>query len=84
MCIGKNTGQGILIFEYLCSTNNKEEEILGVTIDKKLNFNHHIKRSLEKLVRKSFLSPEYLDTLTMIKEDSCLIVWSDRNLANVL
>ena len=67
-----------------CSTNNKEEEILGVTIDKKLNFNHHIKRSLEKLVRKSFLSPEYLDTLTMIKEDSCLIVWSDRNLANVL
>ena len=73
MHIGKNNDQGLLTYEDLCLTNSQEEEILRVTIDKKLNFNYHIKRSVEKLVRKSFFSSEYLDTLTMIREDSCLL-----------
>ena len=73
MHIGKNNDQGLLTCEDLCLTNSQEEEILRVTTDKKLNFNHHIKRSVEKLVRKSFFSPEYLDTLTMIREGSCLL-----------
>ena len=54
MHIGKNNDQGLLTYEDLCLRNSHEEEILRVTIDKKLNFNYHIKRSVEKLVRKSF------------------------------
>ena len=73
MHIGQNNDQGLLTCEDLCLTNSQEEEILRVIIDKKLNFNHHIKRSVKKLVRKSFFSPEYLDTLTMIREGSCLL-----------
>ena len=46
MHIGKNNDQGLLTCEDLCLTNSQEEEILRVTIDKKLNFNHHIKRSV--------------------------------------
>lgn len=64
MYIGKNIE--IFAFEDLCLTNSKEEEIFGVIIDNKLSFNHCIKKIVEKLVRKSVLSPEYLGSLSMI------------------
>ena len=44
MCTGKNADQDSFTFEDCCLTNTKEEEILGITIDNKLNFNSHIKK----------------------------------------
>ena len=38
MCTGKNTDYDSFIFADPCLTNNKEEKILRVTIDSKLNF----------------------------------------------
>ena len=52
MCIDKNTCQDSFILEDLCLTNNKKEEILGVTIDNKHNFNNDMKKYVEKLDRK--------------------------------
>ena len=43
-CIGKNTERNIFKFQNLCLENSKEEVILGITIDKKLTFDSHIKR----------------------------------------
>ena len=62
---GKNTESDIFEFENACLENNKEEVILGITVDNKLTFDSHIKsigriagRKLSALAR---ISP-YLET----------------------
>ena len=44
MSIGKDTrDKDVFYYDNLTLTNNNEEEILGVTIDRKLTFHEHIK-----------------------------------------
>ena len=78
MSIGKDTrDEGIFYYDNLTLKNSNEEEILGVTIDRKLTFHQHIKKMCRKAGQKLSallrLSP-YLDTdkrksvyITMIK-----------------
>ena len=47
--------------------NSKEKEILEANIDSKRSFNNHIQfveKSVEKLIRKSLLSPGQMNTMT--------------------
>ena len=77
MCISKNIDQDNFTFKNLPFTKQQREENIGATIDNKLNFNTHIKKSVEKLFKKLELSPGQLDTLKVIKGDSFLIALSD-------
>ena len=49
ICISKSTGQDSFTFEDLCLTSSKDEDILSITINNKLNFNNLI----EKICRKA-------------------------------
>ena len=54
MCIGKNISDSELLtfaVSYLNLKNCKEVEILGITIDRNLNFNGHKKIFAEKQVK---------------------------------
>ena len=42
-----------------CYKNSKEEVILGITIDNKLNFDSHIKNICKKPVKNEVPSQEY-------------------------
>ena len=53
MCIGRNWTDDIFILNVKKFENSKGETILGVTIDSKLIFDNHIKKSAKKLVRSS-------------------------------
>ena len=67
----ENTDQDSFTFGGLCFMNNKKKEILDANIDSKLSFNNHIQfveKSVEKLIRKSLLSPGQMNTMTGIKE----------------
>ena len=67
----ENTDQDSFTFGGLCFMNSKEKEILEANIDSKLSFNNHIQfveKSVEKLIRKSLLSPEQMNTMTGIKQ----------------
>ena len=48
MCLGKDTGNETFIFKGLVMKNSKEQKILGVMIDNKLNFKSHIKNLCKK------------------------------------
>ena len=48
MCTVKNTEQESFTYEYLCLTNIKKEETLGVTIENNLNFNNYAKKNCTK------------------------------------
>ena len=66
MSIGKDThGQYVLYYDNLTLKNSHEEEILGVTIDRKLTFHQHTKEICRKADQKLSallrLSP-YLET----------------------
>ena len=88
MSIGKDThDEDVLYYDNLTLKNSNEEEILGVTIDRKLTFHQHIKKMCRKAVQKLSallrLSP-YLDTnnrrtiyTTMVKSqlNYCPLVW---------
>ena len=87
MCIGKNTESDILKFENVCLEKDKEEVILGVTIDNNLTFNSHIKsicrKAGQKLSALSRISP-YLEAdkkellfKSMLKSQFsyCPLVW---------
>ena len=52
MCIGRNTKNGKFEFDHLFFKNNKEEVVLGVTIDNKLTFDSHVKNICRKVVQK--------------------------------
>ena len=49
MCLGKNLNDNeVLNFDNLITKSSKEVEILGIKIDKDLNFNNHIKQICRK------------------------------------
>lgn len=52
MWVGKNIDQRNFIFEDLCLTNSKEEEIFGITTDTKLNSNSHRKMLYRNICQK--------------------------------
>ena len=88
MSIGKDTrDEDVFYYENLTLKNDNEEDILGVTIDRKLTFYRHIKKMCRKADQKLSvllrLSP-YLDTnkrksihTTMVKSqlNYCPLVW---------
>ena len=88
MSIGKDTrDEDVFYYDNLTLKNSNEEEILGVTIDRKLTFHQHIKKMCRKAGQKLSallrLSP-YLDTnkrktiyTTMVKSqlNYCSLVW---------
>ena len=55
MCFGKNTDQNSFTLEDLWLTSSKVEEILGVTTNKKLTFNSHVKKICRKAVQKEVI-----------------------------
>ena len=53
MCLGKNLDDNeVLNFNNLIIESSKEVEILGIKIDKNLNFNNHIKSICRKAGQK--------------------------------
>ena len=52
MSIGKDTrDKDVFYYDNLTLKNSNEEEILGVTIDRKLTFHQHIKKCVVKQVK---------------------------------
>ena len=54
MCLGNNTENGTFLFHDVLMENSKEQKIIGVIIDNKLNFHkvtsvNYVKRLLRKL-----------------------------------
>ena len=62
MCLGNNTENETFLFHNILMENSKEQKILGVIIDNKLNFKSHISELCKKLLRKLQL---YLDCLVI-------------------
>ena len=52
MCIGRDGGNKTFTFKNACYKNSKEEVILGITIDNKLNFDSHIRKVSKKSGQK--------------------------------
>ena len=88
MCIGKNvTDSKLLNFNDLIFKNCREVEILGITLDRKLNFRSHIKKLCRKVGQKLsdlIRISSYIDTnkksslyKSMIKSQftCCPLVW---------
>ena len=88
MCIGKNvTDSELLNFNDLIFKNCREVEILGITLDRKLNFRSHIKKLCRKVGQKLsdlIRISSYIDTnkksslyKSMIKSQftCCPLVW---------
>ena len=88
MCIGKNvTDSKLLNFNDLIFKNCREVEILGFTLDRKLNFRSHIKKLCRKVGQKLsdlIRISSYIDTnkksslyKSMIKSQftCCPLVW---------
>ena len=62
MCLENNTENETFLFYNILMENSKEQIILGVTIDNKLNFKSHISELCKRLLRKLQL---YLDCLVI-------------------
>ena len=62
MCLENNTENETFLFCNILMENSKEQIILGVTIDNKLNFKSHISELCKRLLRKLQL---YLDCLVI-------------------
>ena len=88
MSIGKDTcDEDIFYYDNLTHKNSKEEEILGISRDRKLTLHQHIKKMCRKAGEKlSALQrlPPYLDTnkrktiyTTLVKSqlNYCPLVW---------
>ena len=60
MCLGDNTENEIFFFNNILMEDSKEQKILGVIIDNRLNFKNHIsklcKKSSQKIAALSRLS----------------------------
>ena len=56
MCLGNNTENETFLFHNILMKNSKEQKILGVTIDNKLNFKSHISELCKKASQKAALS----------------------------
>ena len=62
MCLENNTENETFLFFNILMENSKEQIILGVTIDNKLNFKSHVSELCKRLLRKLQL---YLDCLVI-------------------
>ena len=62
MGLGSNTENETFLFHNILVENSKEQKILRVIIDNKLNFKSHISELCKKLLRKLQL---YLDCLVI-------------------
>ena len=62
MNLGSNTENETFLFYSILIENSKEQKIIGVTIDNKLNFKSHISELCKRLLRKFQL---YLDCLVI-------------------
>ena len=52
MCLGKNTENETFLFHNIPMKNSKEQKIIGVIIDNKLNFKSHISEMCKKSSQK--------------------------------
>ena len=52
MCLGNNTENETFLFHNILMENSKEQKILGVIIDNKLNFKSHISELCKKASQK--------------------------------
>ena len=52
MCIGKDGENETFTLKDVCYKNSKEEVILRITIDNKLNFESHIRKMCKKSCQK--------------------------------
>ena len=87
MCIGKDGENEIFTFKDGCYKSSKEEAILGITTDNKLNFDSHIKKDVKKSGQKlnalsritTFLNKDQKSIIfnAMIKSQFgyCPIIW---------
>lgn len=58
-CILVETANETFSFKDVWYNNRKKDNILGITIDNKLNFDSHIKRCVKNLVKSKISSQEY-------------------------
>ena len=61
MCIGRDVKNETFTFKDACYKNSKEEVILGITIDNKLNFDSYIKNMCK-------ITGQKLNTLSRISK----------------
>ena len=59
MCICRDGENETFNFKDVCYKNSKEEVILGITINNKLNFDSHIRKMCKKSGQKLNASQEY-------------------------
>ena len=52
MCLGNNTENGAFLFHNILMENSKEQKVISVIIDNKLNFKSHISELCEKPSQK--------------------------------
>ena len=81
MSIGNDTrDEDVFYYENLTLKNDNEEDILGVTIDRKLTFYRHIKKMCRKADQKlSVLLRLSLHTSIPIKGNQYTLPWSNLN-----
>ena len=92
MSIGTHThDEDFFYYDNLTLKNSNEEEILGVTIDRKLTFHQHIKKMCrkagQKLIALLRLSITIYTTMNKSQLNYCPLVWMfcprrSRNLIN--
>ena len=59
ICLGKNKENNAFNFGNISLENSKVEVILGLTIDNKLSFDNHVKKFVEKQVKRLVHYQEY-------------------------
>ena len=80
MSIGKdNNDEDVFHYDNLTLKNSNEEEILGVTIDRKLTFHQHNKKSVVKQVKNWVPYWDSLLTMIPIKGIQYTLPWSNLN-----
>ena len=82
MSIGKDThDEDVFYYDKRTLKNSNAEEILGVTIDRKLKFRQHIKKMRRKTGQKlsALLGLSSYHTLMSIKEKQYTLTWSNLN-----
>ena len=86
MCIGREGKNNTFTFKDVCYKNSKEEVILGITIDNKLNFDNHIRNMYKKsgqainaVSRISFLNKDkkriIFNAMIKFQFSYCPLIW---------
>ena len=68
MCLGNNTESETYFFNNTEMKNSSEEKILGITIDKELNFKSHVKKLGKKASQKIWALSRLTNYLNMVAE----------------